>query len=140
MLIIDASVAYKWVVREPDSGLARGLIGSDTLGGPALILVEVANALWSGVRRGNVAAAHASQGVDDLPPLLDRLFPVEPLVAPAFSVARDLDHPVYDCVYLALSGREGATLVTADGRLLRRVKGTPWATHVRDLASFGPTP
>jgi predicted nucleic acid-binding protein len=45
---------------------------------------------------------------------------VEPdrhLQAEALALACHLDHPVYDCLYLALARREAATLVSADGRL-----------------------
>lgn len=35
----------------------------------------------------------------------------------------------------------GASIrLTADARLIRRVAGTPWATHVRDLSSFPASP
>jgi predicted nucleic acid-binding protein len=41
------------------------------------------------------------------------------LLAWAASLALELDHPVHDCVYLALAGQHGARLATSDGRLRR---------------------
>jgi predicted nucleic acid-binding protein len=35
----------------------------------------------------------------------------------ALALACHLDHPVYDCLYLALARREAAQLLTADQRL-----------------------
>ncbi len=35
------------------------------------------------------------------------------------ALACHLDHPLYDCLYLALARREAATLLTADQRLQR---------------------
>lgn len=35
---------------------------------------------------------------------------------PALALAQELDHPVYDCLYLALVEREKRPLVTADRR------------------------
>ena len=39
--------------------------------------------------------------------------------AEALALASHLDHPVYDCLYLALARREAALLLTADQRLLQ---------------------
>ncbi len=36
----------------------------------------------------------------------------------ALSLAIELQHPIYDCFYLALAQRENALLITADERLL----------------------
>ncbi|CAN5244632.1 hypothetical protein BH09PSE1_BH09PSE1_30420 [soil metagenome] len=35
------------------------------------------------------------------------------------------DHPVYDCVYLALATREGIPLLTADMKLARKFTNAP---------------
>ena len=44
-----------------------------------------------------------------------------------------LDHPVYDCLYLALAEAEDARLVTADQRLLTRLRGSAWEELARPL-------
>ena len=51
-------------------------------------------------------------------------------------LARRLDHPLYDCVYLALAEREEATLVTADQRLRRRLSARKLEIAVADLRSL----
>ncbi|HEX5328331.1 MAG TPA: type II toxin-antitoxin system VapC family toxin, partial [Acetobacteraceae bacterium] len=56
----------------------------------------------------------------------DELVPIAPLASRAVAICRMLDHPAYDCFYLALSELRNATLVTADRRLVQRVKGTEW--------------
>lgn len=50
------------------------------------------------------------------------------------AIARRLDQPVYDCLYLAFAEARQATLVTADRHLLSRVRGTPWQSCVTLLA------
>ena len=52
-LVVDASVALKWFLDEPDSGLARGLItGGDELVAPGFLLLEAGNSLWLAQGRG----------------------------------------------------------------------------------------
>ncbi len=55
------------------------------------------------------------------------------LAARSLALAADLDHPVYDCLYLALAELREASLVTADQRLLARLAGTPWASRALSL-------
>jgi predicted nucleic acid-binding protein len=51
-------------------------------------------------------------------------------------IAGELDHPVYDCFYLALAELERTILVTADTRLLGKVGSTSWEERVVDLKRY----
>ena len=62
----------------------------------------------------------------------------EALAADALRIAIGLNHPVYDCVYLALAYQVGGTLVTADTRFFNTVAGTEHAGRVVLLADFAP--
>ena len=46
----------------------------------------------------------------------------EELRGRALAIAVDLNHPIYDCFYLALAEREHAPLISADKRLLAAAK------------------
>ena len=128
-LVVDASVAVKWLVDEPGSDDADGLKVHD-LWAPSLIRVEVANTLATLQRRGALTARYAEQAF-----LLFQSAPVrivEPedsLERAAVDMALRLGHPVYDCLYLAVARRLNATLVSADRRFLDRLAQTT------DLAS-----
>ena len=50
---------------------------------------------------------------------MDVIEPVRHLQAEALALACHLDHPVYDCLYLALARREAAMLLTADQHVLQ---------------------
>jgi predicted nucleic acid-binding protein len=52
------------------------------------------------------------------------LRPSAPLAVRAFHLAERLDHPIYDCVYLALAEALDTALVTADGRFATAVGTT----------------
>ena len=123
-LVIDASVALKWLVEEPGSEAALALQGLD-LAAPALLRVEAANVLRTMVVRGDATGGQAL----DLLRLLQSA-PVtivdsdDSLERRALELAIDLGHPVYDCIYLALAERMGRILVTADTRFLRALVST----------------
>ncbi|WP_349369413.1 type II toxin-antitoxin system VapC family toxin [Salinarimonas sp.] len=123
-VVVDASVAVKWLLPEPDSPMAETLLsGGVRLMAPDLVLVEVANALWRKRRVAQVTDAAAAAMQEDLPQFFARLHPVGSLMTRALAISFALDHPVYDCVYLALAEREGCPLVTADKRLLAKAAG-----------------
>ena len=68
-----------------------------------------------------------------LPAWFESLTPSAQLHEAAFRIANALNHPVYDCLYIALATRDAAPLVTADGALARRVRNTPWEMLVEFL-------
>ncbi len=132
--VVDASIAVKWVIPEVWSDKADRLRATeDRMLAPDLLLVEVANALWQKTGREEIAPAEADQALDLVTDSGIDLRPTTPLLSRAMQVARRLNHPVYDCVYLALAERERASLVTADRRLLRTVAQRRLPIAVVDL-------
>ena len=117
--VIDASVAAKWILPEPDSDRAVALrtTGEEMIA-PSLILAEIGNALWKSARRGEVSKPDAVRGLAAAAAHLTTLMAIEDLAEHATALAIDLGHPIYDCFYLALAQREDIVLVTADERLL----------------------
>jgi predicted nucleic acid-binding protein len=139
MLVVDASVAIKWFSVEHDSPVAELVPLRDSLTAPELLVAELCNVSWKLHRRGLLAAGQVDAIPSAIPRYVSALHALRALAPRAVAIARTLDHPAYDCFYLALAERERAEVVTADKRLLARVAGTPWAAHVRDLATFAPS-
>jgi predicted nucleic acid-binding protein len=122
-LIVDASVAVKWFVAEEGSEHARVLLADeDDLIAPELIAIEVGNAMWKKVRKGLMTEAQVAAAGRRLPSLFSRLGSLLELTPRASSLAMTLDHPIYDCLYLALAEREQLAIVTADDRMLALAK------------------
>lgn len=117
MAVIDASVAVRWYVDGSGQEFAATWLGLHDLLAPDLICAEVGNALWRYMRHGSVEFDDAVAVLDALPANFARLVPTADLVAEAFKLGAGADHPVYDCVYLALARREQTTLVTLDRKL-----------------------
>ena len=124
-LVIDASVATKWVIPEPDSDVAEALLvkatGSGTrLLAPELLAGEVANVIWKhSALRGKFSAASARAALLRILDAPLEIMPSQPLLIQAFELALTFRHPVYDCIYVALALREGCPLISADRPLVR---------------------
>jgi predicted nucleic acid-binding protein len=125
-LVVDASVASKWVLPEPSSAQAAALRSDDRdLIAPSLVVAEIGNALWKSARRGDLADESAEHLLRIAIGHYARLVSMEGLALDALRLATDLDHPIYDCFYLALAERERAPLISADARLVRAATRLP---------------
>ena len=137
-LVIDASVAIKWFVTEILHVEARRLLdGDNRLHAPDILIAELANAAWKKARRKEIDTRQA-RGIalahrDGVPALHSSLDLVDRAVQTAFQ----LDHPIYDCFYLACAEAVDGVLVTADRRFCQVVRGTAFADRVRSLEAMG---
>jgi predicted nucleic acid-binding protein len=121
-MVIDASVAIKWVVPEVGSEAASDLLGRE-LWAPSLWLAEAANALLKKARRGEITQDEARMRAQDLADA-----PIEPIELPillpsAMRTAEELGHSIYDCLYLAAALLRDTVLITADRRFTAKVAG-----------------
>jgi predicted nucleic acid-binding protein len=118
-IVVDASVLAAVALDETLATTVRPLLlGNETIA-PELILAELANVIWKNVRRKLLAQADARPALEGGPQLIDRIYPIAPLVDRALNLAILGDHPAYDCFYVALAAREGVPLFTADAKLAR---------------------
>lgn len=136
-LVVDASVAVKWLIAEPDSDLARKLAeGGEDLHAPRLMASETANALWRKAQMGEIERGDAGAMLAWVPEMPVRWEADETVIADAVRLAVAIDHPVYDCVYLALTHRIGAVLVTADRRFVASLASTEHGETVVTLGDY----
>ncbi len=134
-LVIDASVAIKWVIAEPGTDEALSLRRFD-LFAPDLLIAECANILWKKVRRGELDGAEAAMAARLLERADIELVPMRRMMERAVALSARLDHPAYDCLYLCLAESRAGVLVTADERLARKVSADrQLAVEVHSLAA-----
>lgn len=134
ILVVDASVACKWFIEEPGSTAADALFTSgDRLLAPDLLIPEFTNVAWTKLRRSEISKDHAKMMIDELPYMIDDFVPSKDIATRALHIASAIDHPAYDCFYIALAEFRSGTLVTADKRLSARLQGTHWQAMVRLL-------
>ncbi len=118
-VVIDASVAIKWVLQETGSSAARNLALKEMLVAPDLLFVECANVLWTKVRRKILSKPGAEAALAAIGKTPIRAVPLLPHLLTAQAIAFDLDQTVYDSLYLAVALAERSVLVTADEAFFR---------------------
>lgn len=120
--VIDASVAVKWFLQEAGSVAARAvLMREGRLVAPDRLLLEVTNVLRRKERRGELTVEHVDRATGRLSSFFHEILPTKPLLASAIDLSRRLDHPVYECVFLAAAMVPATRLVTADDHFHRKI-------------------
>lgn len=121
-LVIDANIAIKWVIGERGSEAALSLRRKGRLIAPDLLIAECANVLWKKVRRDELSTDEALFAARLLQHADLELLPSRSLLVDAALIAIHLDHPAYDCVYIALAAANDCRFVTADAVLVRKLR------------------
>lgn len=137
--VVDASIVVKWLVKEEWSDEAASLLEAEAaLIAPELLFAEVSNALWAMHRRGDIGGEDFAEATDVLRAApIGVPFSMRQLAAASARLAVDLDHPVYDCFYLALAVQEQYAVVTADARFHEKVRSHPYLSdRIMHLAAL----
>ena len=120
-LVIDASIAVKWVVEEDGTVEALALRRDTRLIAPELLVAECANILWKKVQRNELSKEEALVAARLLEAAEIELSPTRAWLEAATRLAIELDHPAYDCLYLAAAIENDCPFVTADARFLNKL-------------------
>jgi predicted nucleic acid-binding protein len=141
--VVDASVAVKWLIPEEHSECAMKLLDDWLeegleLNAPELLRLEVTSALTKYVDRRVIDAEKAQEGFEIFREIM--LSYVEedwPLIEDALKASITSGLSIHDAVYFTLAKRLGATLITADRRLVDKVKAEIRVEDVRDREFAG---
>jgi len=132
-VVIDASVAVKWVVEERDTPSAISLLMNAKLIAPDLLVAECADILWKKYRNREITKDHALMAANLLERSEIELFSTRSLLECTTQIAGDLSYPAYDCLYLALAIKNKCHFVTADEDFYRIVQ----KSRFRPFSKFG---
>ena len=93
-LLVDASVAVKWVVEEEGTAAAVALRSKFRFAAPELFVAECANILWKKVQRRELSRDEALLAARLLERSGVELLPMRGLMEQAAALAIDLGHPI----------------------------------------------
>lgn len=116
------------LAEEAQRVLDAGWDGDAELLAPTRILPEFRHALTRRVRREELTASDAQEiweSFGDWP--LD-YFEIGPLVPRAAEISGETGCTVYDAIFVALAEAEGVVVLTADGKLVKALDGTDFAS------------
>jgi predicted nucleic acid-binding protein len=123
-LVIDCSVAAKWILPEPDRELAMQYLdqwqsGTIILLAPDILLAEIASLLAKKHRRKELTAQQAIDAYGFITAFAPKLEPSPNLMPLALNLSLQHQVSLWDATYLALAIQKNCPLVTADIRLFR---------------------
>ena len=126
-VVVDSCVVAKWVLPEADSDDALDLLRCVTESGRSIhvldiALIEVGNVLWKNYRRRIMTADGVQAFLENLLVVPVTLSRATPLLPQALRLATRYDHPVYDCLFIALMRELDLPGITADAPLYRAVR------------------
>jgi predicted nucleic acid-binding protein len=128
-IIVDASVAAKWFLRDSQEPLleqAAGLLEDYVTGRvhflvPDLFWAEIGNILWKSVRLGRQAKSTAEAALKSLQEHPFTTISSRHLLHTAFEISTGFDRSFYDSLYIAAAVESRCTMITADQRLATAV-------------------
>jgi len=130
-LVIDASVAIKWFVREVHSEHALTILnGHHTLFAPDLLFTECGSILWKKVRRREFGQSDAWRIFRTLEQVPIDASPDATLRPLALEIAFQSGRSVYDSMYIACAMEWEVPMVTADERLYNATRNGPLMRHI----------
>ena len=127
--VIDTSALVKLAIPEDHSDTVSEIASLHAasriqLVAPDFILLECANVLWKHARRDKVPLTDVMSAVDTLRRLDVRLVRQDELMDDALQFALTVGIAVYDALFCVVARRNGAQLITADGRLANSIADT----------------
>ena len=140
-LVLDTSVAVKFHVPEEQHEEARALRtafeeGWTELLTPGTILPEAFNAFWQLHRRGELSREEVREGWALISNLPLSLYASEDLMPRAVELTFETGVIIYDALFLALAEDGDTVILSADGKLLKALEGTPYARFTHPLADI----
>ncbi|GAB4407424.1 MAG: hypothetical protein OHK0039_09880 [Bacteroidia bacterium] len=121
---MDVSAAFALATGNPrDAGFVQALMQAEAVLVPDLFVSEACNTAWKYYHIEGASLADIQVLAQRAIGLPDQIVSVADLWADALVLAHQLDHPVYDCLYLVLARQRDAHLLSLDKRLLRLAEG-----------------
>jgi predicted nucleic acid-binding protein len=138
-VVIDASVALKWRLRDEEATLQADALLDDFLADkmalltPTLFDYEITNALKVAVTMRRISESEAMAAMADFQQYTITRYDFQAVQSLAFQLPYQYQRSAYDGAYLALAQSQGLWFYTGDRRLCNAVgQALPWVKWIGD--------
>ena len=138
-IVIDASAALKWVLRDEEATAEADALLKDLVAGKIELLVstlfdyEISNALKVAVLKQRISEVDVLTAITKYQQLNAARHEFIPIQIAAFRLACQYQRSAYDAAYLALAQANNAQFYTGDKRLFNAVsKALTWVKWIGD--------
>jgi predicted nucleic acid-binding protein len=139
-LVVDASVAVKWHLRDEDQVAEAALVlerfadGDLQLFAPTQIQYEVASAITAATIGQNprLSQADGQAAIEEFLAINISLINDQDIIVDAYNLVHQYGCAIYDAIYLALSQKLDIPLIIADHRLYNRIYSLPNVIWIGD--------
>jgi predicted nucleic acid-binding protein len=138
-VVIDASVALKWRLRDEEATQQADAIPEDFLAGklelltPTLFDYEIANALRVAVTRQRLSEQDAAVALTDFAQYAIVRYDFSGISSRTFQLSGQYQRSAYDSAYMALAQAQGVWFFTGDKRLFNAVgQALAWVKWLGD--------
>jgi predicted nucleic acid-binding protein len=134
--VVDASVVVKWFskleedIEKSEKLLNDHVTGTSPLASSSLVLYEVCNALRF---NPNLDEDDLLEAITSLVKLELELVDFTEVFEPAIALAFSQDITIYDAAYIAVSQTYHIPLITADYKLLAKIKHAPLVIPLKEI-------
>lgn len=131
VVVVDASVAGKWLIEEEHTPAALLLLDERyQLHAPDFFLLEMDNVICKWLRCDLITPTLADGMRDTLRRVRLHLHPFVESLDSAYAIAASTGRSVYDALYIALAISLDIQMATADRRLCNALAGGQFGRHV----------
>lgn len=126
--VIDASTCIKWVINDEENHKIAKIILNDYLDGkislvaPNLWVYEIANGLKSAVLNKRISEFKGKELLNLLLISKPGLLSIEPTIQTCYEISCKYQISIYDSAYLTLAQDIGVSFITADMKLVSKLK------------------
>jgi len=119
IVVLDTSAAVEVVLQRKSAGKFVQTLGSaDLVLSPTLLIAETSNVFWKYQKFAEYPFAKCEKLIEQAISLPDEYVNEHELYIEAFKLGCELNHPVYDALFLVLARRNNAQLLTMDKKLM----------------------
>jgi predicted nucleic acid-binding protein len=119
-MVIDTNIAIAYIIEGEEK--LKNLLVNNTTYAPAFGKIEMLNILRKYHFLKKIPLTDINQSYKNYKNIIDKFVADEEIIDLAYQLSLKLNHPIYDCLFLALSLELKKPFISADQKLMNKAK------------------